>query len=219
MEELEFKKNIDFIRATQRAADGCDLLHRESDRGCVLVGGAILDEMLGAVLRAYFVHDEELAKEIFQLPNAALSTFSSRIRICRALGLITDAFFRDLERIRTIRNQAAHFDRRGEKGFDFAFQNPDVGDRCRALVSIPEDARQGLPPRVLFEIFVTMTSSVFTEYALASRFVADNVEQKLAVHMMLDLMPAVDFQKHMKNLADRLTGREAHAAESGLAGQ
>lgn len=206
MEEREFRKNINFIRVTQRAADGCDLLHRESDRGCVLVGGAILDEMLRAVLQAYFVDDEKLGKELFQSPNAALSTFSSRIRVCRALGLITDEFFRDLERIRVVRNQAAHFDRRGDKGFDFAFQNPDVADRCRALISIPGAVRQKLPPRVLFEIFVTMTSSLFTEYALASRFVADNVEQKVAVHMMLDLMPSVDFQKHMQNLANRRAG-------------
>ena len=45
-EKREFTEDIDFIRMTERASAGYRLLHSESDRGCVLVGGAILDEVL-----------------------------------------------------------------------------------------------------------------------------------------------------------------------------
>lgn len=203
----DFKRDVDFIRATQRASDGYRILQLESERGCVLVGGAMLDEMLGALLRAFFIRDENLTKELLYAPNAPASSFSARIRLCRAIGLITDEFFRDLDRLRGIRNKAAHFDRRGDMGFQFSFSDQDIGDTCHALLSIPEPDRRALSSRVLFEVFVTMAAAVFAEHALAARFVADNTDQAFARTMMLELVPAINFQEHMGNLAREIRGK------------
>lgn len=202
---------IDFVQAARRASEGSRLLSRESDRGCVLVGGAMLDEILSSLLRGFFVRDSG-ATETLLGPNGALSTFSSRINLCRALGLITEPVFRDLERIRTIRNQAAHFDRRSERGFDFSFDDVSVADRCRALASIPAEIRQGVATRVLFEIFVSMVSAILAEHARIYGILADKLDRRLAVDIVLQITPSINFEQHMQRLLDDV-GRQGALIE------
>jgi hypothetical protein len=73
--------------------DRSSLIHgvfrKETDRGCALVAGAALDEVLGGLLTVYLLKDKEIANALFNNPNAPLSTFSSRIWFCRGLGLIS----------------------------------------------------------------------------------------------------------------------------------
>lgn len=67
------------------------LLLHESDRGCALVGGAMIDDALAALLRAFFIHDPSVTQNLMTSPNAPLATLSSRIDLVRALGLVTEA--------------------------------------------------------------------------------------------------------------------------------
>jgi len=199
-----FTHDVAYTRATRQAGQAYRLLHQESERGCVLVAGAMLDEVLGALLRAYFIRDDQLSKELLQLPNAACATFSSRIRLCRALELITDETFLNLERIRAIRNRAAHFDRRGDNGFQFSFGDVDVTGKCRAITVVDEELRSSLPPRVLFEIFATMVPSLLAEHAVAGRVVGDNMGQNFARDLMMKLCPTIDFVTPCNELAKKI---------------
>lgn len=86
-------------------------LVKESDRGCVILAGALLSEALEDLLKS--VCRQELADvkstvdPLFQ-GYAPLSTFSARIQLTFALGLLPRAFRDKIEIIRRLRNDFAH---------------------------------------------------------------------------------------------------------------
>jgi len=87
------------------------LVH-ESDRGCAIVGAAYLNNDLDALLRARFCHQAPSPKKdldwLLDGPLAPLRSFGVRIRLARALGLITPIQSKSLDAIRSIRNKFAH---------------------------------------------------------------------------------------------------------------
>jgi len=105
-----------------------NLLTGESDRGCALVAGEALNELLGSMLERLFV-EGKAGRELLDGGNAPLGTFSSRIKACFALGLTTSDEHHDLDAIRKVRNSAAHF---GE-GNLFSFSNEHTVEQCRVL--------------------------------------------------------------------------------------
>jgi DNA-binding MltR family transcriptional regulator len=87
------------------------ILVAESDRGCALFGACILDDELELLLRSLFRSEYIALKDhidpLFK-GDAVLATFSSRIKLAFALGLITHKVFKTLNLIRKIRNDFAH---------------------------------------------------------------------------------------------------------------
>ena len=86
-------------------------MHSESDRGCILVGASVLEESLKDVLEITFSQDAHVVKHaVVPLFGSLgpLSTFSSKIKLAYSLGIIERWCFDDLEKIRKIRNAAAH---------------------------------------------------------------------------------------------------------------
>lgn len=96
----------------------------ESDRGCVLVGAAILESKLEELFREEFQANQvpkKLQDSIFD-SNGPLSTFSAKIKLAYSLGYIGREVFDDLETIRKIRNDFAH------SPLDVDFIGNDVSD-------------------------------------------------------------------------------------------
>jgi DNA-binding MltR family transcriptional regulator len=88
-----------------------DELYRESDRGCVLVGVAVLDEHLTTLLQSRFASNTLLEKKATKelIGHAKpLSSFYAKTMACFALQLISEEIYKDLEHIRSIRNPFAH---------------------------------------------------------------------------------------------------------------
>jgi DNA-binding MltR family transcriptional regulator len=88
------------------------MLRRESDRGCVLVGAAILEEGLDALLTAGFVEEKIVAKASIGPLFAAggpLGSFWAKIQLAHALGLLSSDTHHDLESVRRLRNRFAHY--------------------------------------------------------------------------------------------------------------
>ena len=100
--------------------------NQESDRGAVLIAAARLDEVLKSILAAFF-RDTKSASDLLEGFNAPLGTFSARASACHALGLIDDAEFSDITRIRKVRNVFGH------QWKDIDFARPEVGDVVRGL--------------------------------------------------------------------------------------
>lgn len=79
----------------------------ESDRACVVLIAARLDELIHQALSAHLLppptRDDNLLDS-----DRALGTFSARIDACYRLGLIDAEFCRALHLIRRIRNEFAH---------------------------------------------------------------------------------------------------------------
>ncbi len=86
-----------------------ELEKSSSDRSCVIVAAAYIDELLGYIFKLFLVSpsSEKEDKELFS-GYGPLSTFSSKIVLSYRLGLISNYEYKTLQIIRKIRNSFAH---------------------------------------------------------------------------------------------------------------
>lgn len=86
-------------------------LFKESDRGAVLISATRLEEKLELLHRAHIAQKvadpKKVLEELFR-PYAPLSSFSAKIQLAFAYGLIEAEDYADLNVLRKIRNDAAH---------------------------------------------------------------------------------------------------------------
>ncbi|MBE7478977.1 MAG: hypothetical protein HS104_03155 [Polyangiaceae bacterium] len=118
----------------------------ESDRAVALLAAAFLDHELECLLRRFF-REVRVADSLFK-PMQPLSSFSARTKLSYVLALIDVRSYRDLNRIRKIRNVFAH-DRHPR-----AFADPEISSLCAALewpAVLPNHAREAQTPRARFE--------------------------------------------------------------------
>jgi DNA-binding MltR family transcriptional regulator len=88
-----------------------DALKVESDRGCVLVAAAFLDEALELLLRRKMTQEPAAVRttvDALFVGNGPLGSFWAKTELGRALQFIPDVVYDDLTSIRTIRNHFAH---------------------------------------------------------------------------------------------------------------
>lgn len=117
-------------------------LSQETDRGCALMAASYLDQELRSLIYSNLAEDKDIEKQLFE-GNGALATFSSRIAMAYAMGLISPAVRRDLNLVRKIRNIFGH----DAKPIDFT--DPAIACRCRELYFRYESLEK--PPRRFFE--------------------------------------------------------------------
>jgi DNA-binding MltR family transcriptional regulator len=110
-----------------RAKSFRSALTKESDRGCALFAAAYLDKALSDLLYVSLVEDKSIEKDLFD-GSAPLGTFSARIKIAYYLGLISVSCRRDLDLVRTIRNDFAH------NAEIISFEDQKIAQRCRTFV-------------------------------------------------------------------------------------
>ena len=86
-----------------------ELEKSSSDRSCVIVAAAYIDELLGYIFKLFLTSpsSEKEDKELFS-GYGPLSTFSSKIVLSYKLGLISNYEYKTLQIIRKIRNSFAH---------------------------------------------------------------------------------------------------------------
>ena len=75
-------------------------------RSSIITSAALMDSMLESLLKKYLVESSNF-RELFS-GQGALSTFSAKITMCHALGLISKELRDDLNSYRKIRNRCAH---------------------------------------------------------------------------------------------------------------
>lgn len=81
--------------------------NQESDRGAALSAAAVLEDRLEEIIKT-FLRDCKSSSKLLDGFNAPIGTFSSKILLAHALGLIQDNEFQQIELLRKIRNQFAH---------------------------------------------------------------------------------------------------------------
>lgn len=81
---------------------------KESDRAAVILVSSLLDELIGSLLKSYFIPNPNSEDSLFSNATSPLSNFSSKIDLAFRLGLISSKFARDLHIVRKIRNSFAH---------------------------------------------------------------------------------------------------------------
>jgi hypothetical protein len=104
----------------------------ESDRACVILSSAMLDQTLANLLKKHLAPIATSKDGFIEEPSGPIYSFSARIDLAHRVGLISTKFCRDLHKIRDIRNDFAH---------DIAgcsFKNPSVCDKVNAIVHSQE---------------------------------------------------------------------------------
>jgi hypothetical protein len=80
----------------------------ESDRGCVLIGSAHLDDAVGNLLRSAMIDDEKMIKSVFKGKMPLFGSFWAKTVTCYAFEQIDENTRDALDAIRSIRNDCAH---------------------------------------------------------------------------------------------------------------
>lgn len=81
---------------------------KESDRACVILSVAMLDQALESLLKACLVPTSSSEDDLLNGAYAPISTFNARVALAHRLGLISARFCHDLHTIRKTRNDFAH---------------------------------------------------------------------------------------------------------------
>lgn len=84
-----------------------DVLNAESPRGRVLVAASFLDNLLHETLRSFLIEGKP-QDQLLSGFNAPIGSFSAKIALAAALGLISDSERDECDLIRRIRNKFAH---------------------------------------------------------------------------------------------------------------
>lgn len=81
---------------------------RGTPRGIILVWASMIEQLLGRLLDSHVVDDTIAHDLIWNDSHSSLGTFSGRSKCCFALGLISRGDLKVCDKIRAIRNIAAH---------------------------------------------------------------------------------------------------------------
>lgn len=104
-------------------------LQQESDRGCVLVVGSMIELAIEEQISRRIVHPANKSGEIMGRGNKPISTFSAKIDFGYALGLFPEEEWCVYHQLRELRNACAH---------DIRLQHFDANhfsDRMRNIIS------------------------------------------------------------------------------------
>lgn len=126
---------------------------RESDRAAAILGAAYLDIRLELLIQSKFVTGPRFVTELLS-GQGGLATFSSRISVAFATGLISLYAAEDLHRVRKIRNKFAH----GSAGLSFATHEViQQVDQLRIGADLlPAEGLDSLPARRRFNVAVAV---------------------------------------------------------------
>lgn len=115
-----------------------DMLRERNDRGTALIGKEIIDSTLTGMLRMHFSHlSKEENEQLFDRDNSPLGTFSAKIKIAYALGIISKNERDELDRIRHIRNAFAHTQR------PITFETTEIRQMCDYLIyGLPQNVNE-----------------------------------------------------------------------------
>jgi len=117
-------------------------LDAESDRAVALLGAGYVDARLADLLEHVLAAniDKKDASALFEGPNAPIGSFSNRIRMAAAMGVIGPTTRADFDIIRSIRNDFAH------KVRVKSFADASVESRCQNLKLANISLLGGTPP-------------------------------------------------------------------------
>ena len=81
--------------------------NRETPRGAALAAAAFLDNLLGRIISAFLIPNDS-GFALTNGFNAPLGTLAAKIAACHAMGLISEAEYKECTLVRKIRNEFAH---------------------------------------------------------------------------------------------------------------
>jgi len=118
------------------------ILRKETERGCVLVGAAFLDEKLKELINKVATGSNKAKKELFDAMGP-LGSLSAKINLAYCFGLISQEARHDLHTIREIRNKFAHL------SVSMSLRDEQFANKLKNL-KLPAFINLGVMPRLAF---------------------------------------------------------------------
>lgn len=84
------------------------VLDFDSDRAIALIVGSMIENRLKDTILERMVRNDEIENELFRA-SGALGPFSTKIHLARLMGLVSEDAYKDLVRLKDIRNRFAHY--------------------------------------------------------------------------------------------------------------
>lgn len=115
-------------------------LHGESERGCVVLAFAWMDDQLTRNLRKYLLPSTQHTEKADELLGVGrpIGDAATKIDLCLRLGLLHPNTHRSLHMFRRLRNDFAHFSSR------LSFSDQSIHDRVAAIFDSEEEIINGL---------------------------------------------------------------------------
>jgi hypothetical protein len=147
--------------AKERHTSGEDIdasvadLHAESDRGAIILAATSVEDVLEMVIAQKLpgiIGDESARKRLFE-NDGQIATFSKKIWMAYALGIVDKEYRKKLDIIREIRNACAHCRK------PLTMENPHLLAACSEVMSdmisdlkdhIPLTLRNAFPAKLAF---------------------------------------------------------------------
>jgi DNA-binding MltR family transcriptional regulator len=117
-----------------------DELEKDGPRGAVLIGHALLENLMMRVLQSRMIDLSKDEQDRLFGGIGPLASMGSRVRIAYAFGIIGKPARDSLNRLRELRNLFAH------SGHKIGFDHPRVVEICRSLIPDEKDTE----PRRVF---------------------------------------------------------------------
>lgn len=115
-------------------------LQHESDRGCVVLAFAWMDECLSQNLRRFLLPSTQLSVKADELLGVGgpIGDAATKINLSYRLGLLQPNTFKTLHLFRKLRNDFAHL------SSTLSFETPNIRDRVLAIFELEEIVFNGL---------------------------------------------------------------------------
>ncbi|MBM3732315.1 MAG: hypothetical protein FJW24_02425 [Acidimicrobiia bacterium] len=95
-------------------------MHAQNDRGAAVCGGAFLEEKLQEAIEEQWPPISNTVRDRLFTGFGPLASFSAKIAIAHAIGMVDTITKSDCDKIRLIRNAAAHI------GTPFSFESSEI---------------------------------------------------------------------------------------------
>lgn len=109
-------------------------LDTQSDHGAALIGANLVEIYLLRAMMSRMIGMNNILNVMFYGQGAPLNTFSSRIYVAHAIGILGPISFRHINIIREIRNKFAHEVRRID------FSHPPIKKMCDQLIFVDDES-------------------------------------------------------------------------------
>lgn len=162
-EDDDYENGLDLIIPKKRRRSDVlfrirEELEKESDRGCALVSAAYLENELSILLKIFFIDQgKDTTKVLFDF-NGPVGTFSAKIKMANALGLLPTEIKTELERLRSIRNDFAHLQEH------LTFESKSISSQINNMRLVDPDPSQSIRNRFIDNI-IAIASSVHLSIA------------------------------------------------------
>jgi hypothetical protein len=104
-----------------------DEFMNESDRACIILASAEMETRFELLFGKFLKANAKLKEDLFNF-TGPLGSFSSRVKMAYALGIIAKDFYDLLELFRLIRNKIVH------KGTAASLADPDIKVLCSKIL-------------------------------------------------------------------------------------